>query len=286
MYKPFGLTLFLFLMACGESQMGNNKPIVQFQINDNIQNAIANSSVDFKKDCMLGICLYKYSLSFASGHRAAIAINPASSTSLQYNDGVGVTLGTYESETVNDAAIILGGVDPDSSHSLAMKYFRDQADGLLAKGWHRFIMPNEARLPGSQAKKFDSPRVVLDKPIGTGPWNDPALVLSQAEWLAMPMFSSWYFYKDGVYLTLRVQRENNESAPEEKGSYLFTLTVESEAEFYKSFFESDDREQWTTLLPAELNRMAQERAQTEARLKKMGIAIDENYQDPPIKALE
>ena len=32
--------------------------------------------------------------------------------------------------------------------------------------------------------------------------------------------------------------------------------------------------------------MAQERAQTEARLKQMGIAIDENYQDPPIKALE
>ena len=26
--------------------------------------------------------------------------------------------------------------------------------------------------------------------------------------------------------------------------------------------------------------------QTEARLKKMGIAIDEDYQDPPIKALE
>jgi len=32
--------------------------------------------------------------------------------------------------------------------------------------------------------------------------------------------------------------------------------------------------------------MAQERAQTEACLKKMGIAIDEDYQDPPIKALE
>ncbi|MFF5864579.1 hypothetical protein [Pseudomonas sp. NPDC012596] len=37
---------------------------------------------------------------------------------------------------------------------------------------------------------------------------------------------------------------------------------------------------------SKINRMAQERAQTEARLKKMGIAIDENYQDPPIKALE
>ena len=37
---------------------------------------------------------------------------------------------------------------------------------------------------------------------------------------------------------------------------------------------------------SKINRMAPERAQTEARLKKMGIAIDENYQDPPIKALE
>ncbi|MBI6927230.1 MULTISPECIES: hypothetical protein [Pseudomonas] len=36
----------------------------------------------------------------------------------------------------------------------------------------------------------------------------------------------------------------------------------------------------------ELKRMAHERAQTEARLRKMGISIDEDYQDPPIKALE
>ena len=64
------------------------------------------------------------------------------------------------------------------------------------------------------------------------------------------------------------------------------MDVRSEPEFYKDFLASDDREDWKKLLPAELKRMAQERAQTEARLKKMGIAIDEDYQDPPIKALE
>jgi len=100
------------------------------------------------------------------------------------------------------------------------------------------------------------------------------------------MISTWYFHKDGVYLLFRVQREDSEKAPQKMGSYLFTLTFESEAEFYKSFVKNEYREDWIKLLPAELNRMAQERAQTEARLKKMGIAIDEDYQDPPIKALE
>ncbi len=286
MYKISGLAIFILLAACGESQMGNNKPAIEFKINESIESAASNSSVEFQKDCMLGICLYEYSLSFAEGQRAVLTMNPHSSTSLHFDDAVAVTLGTYNSDIINDANITLGGVNQDSSHSLAMDYFRKLANGLLDQGWHRFIMQNEARISGDQAKKFDNPRSVLGKPIGTGPWSDPALVLTQEEWLAMPMFSNWYFYKDGIYLTLFVQREKSETAPEEQGSYLFTLTVESESEFYKGYFESEDREKWTTLLPAELKRMAQERAQTEARLKQMGIAIDENYQDPPIKALE
>ena len=111
--------------------------------------------------------------------------------------------------------------------------------------------------------------------------------LNAEEWLALPMINTWYFYKSGVYLLFRVQREKNTQAPQKFGSYLFTLNFESESEFYKGFVEGEkNRANWKTLVPAELKRMAQERAQTEARLKKMGIAIDETYQDPPIKALE
>lgn len=100
------------------------------------------------------------------------------------------------------------------------------------------------------------------------------------------MLSDWYFYKDGVYLTFSVQRENTPDSKQELGSYLFTLSFRSETEFYKSFIDSDDREHWKTLVPAELRKMAKERAAAESLLKKSGILIDENYQEPTISTLE
>ncbi len=266
--------------------MTANKPNVTFSLNDSIKNVLASSTMQLTKDCMLGICLYKYSLSFSEDNRAAVSINPKTTTSLKFEDAVSVTLGTYESDIVNDAEITLGGVSPNSPHAQAMGYFYQRVDNLLAQGWHRFIMPNEARIPGLEAKKFESTSRVLSKPVGTGPWLDPSLKLNLEEWLSLPMFNDWYFYKDGIYLILSMQRENSADSPREKGSYLFTLNARSESEFYKEFVASDDRDDWLKLIPEELKRMAQERAQTEARLKQMGIAIDEDYQDPPIKALE
>jgi len=286
MCKWMAFAVFLFLAACGGDEMNDEKPTIVFSINGDIETAQAGSSVKFNKDCMLGICLYKYSLSFNENRRADIAINPNTSTTLSVHDAVGVTLGTYRSDTINDAHITLGGVTPNSPHSQAMSYFYAQVESLLAKGWRRYIMPNEARVPGYEARKFETIDEVNGKPVGTGPWRDPSLKLSQPEWLSLPMFNDWYFYKDGIYLTLSMQRENSTNAPADNGSYLFTFDIRSEIEFYKDFVSSEEREDWISLLPAKLKRMAQERAQTEARLKKMGIAIDENYQDPPIKALE
>ncbi|WP_157893933.1 hypothetical protein [Pseudomonas cerasi] len=50
--------------------------------------------------------------------------------------------------------------------------------------------------------------------------------------------------------------------------------------------DSDDREHWKTLVPAELRKMAKERAAAESLLKKSGISIDKNYQEPTISILE
>lgn len=266
--------------------MNREKPTIRFELGAPVEKALGSSSEQFGKDCKLGICLYKYSLSFSRDRRATVLMNPKTTTSLNFEDAVSVTLGTDESDIVNDAEITLGGVSPNSPHAQAMGYFYQRVDNLLAQGWHRFIMPNEARIPGLEAKKFESTSRVLSKPVGTGPWLDPSLKLNLEEWLSLPMFNDWYFYKDGIYLILSMQRENSADSPREKGSYLFTLNARSESEFYKEFVASDDRDDWLKLIPEELKRMAQERAQTEARLKQMGIAIDENYQDPPIKALE
>ncbi|GLH33862.1 hypothetical protein BR1R5_32500 [Pseudomonas sp. BR1R-5] len=235
---------------------------------------------------MRRLCLYEFSLTFSEPLRADLEVI-SKTGNLEFNDIISTTLRTFDGNNIDKANITLGGVEPESEHTQAIDYFYRQVGKLQESGWLRYIFPDEARVSGSQAHKLNDARSILGVPVETGPWNDPTLKLTKEEWLAMPMFSSWYFYKDGTYLLLQVQRQKSEIAPEERGSYLFTLTFESETEFYKSFVEGEkDRKDWKALVPAELKRMAQERAQTEARLKKMGIAIDESYQDPPIKALE
>ncbi len=285
MFKYFSQFFFIVLVGCGGADMNTNKPNLEFEIGSPIMHSISASTGIYKKDCFLDICVYKFSLAFSEPLRANLSIK-AKSGELKFDDIVSASLGTYGSDIIGDANVTLGGVDPGSKHSEALHYFYQQIDKLHAEGWKRYIFQNEARLTGSQLKNFKEHNTILNQPVVTGPWVDPGLRLKVAEWLELPMFSSWYFYKDGVYLLFRVQREDSEKAPHENGSYLFTLTFESEAEFYKSFVKNEYRDDWIKLLPAELKRMAQERAQTEARLKKMGIAIDEDYQDPPIKALE
>ena len=285
MFKSLLIVLLLTLAACGDSGMITNKPSITFEVNTPVTNAFSASSVDFQKDCMLRLCMYEFSLAFSEPLRANLEAL-STTGALKFNDVIRTTLITFNGDNIDKANVTLGGVQPNSQHSEAIRYFYQQTEKLLAEGWVRYIFPNEARLSGAVAKEFEDPESILNHPVSTGPWADPNLRLNRNQWLALPIFSSWYFYKDGVYLLLRVQRENSAKSPNETGSYLFTFTFESEAEFYKGFVENKLREDWKQLLPAELKRMAQERAQTEARLKKMGIAIDEDYQDPPIKALE
>lgn len=286
MFKKIGYLFFILISACGEPSLSTNKPSIQFEIDTPVDAALSSSSAKFNKDCVQGLCLYKFSLSFANASRANLTIN-SGTDSLNFDDIVSTTLGTFESNIINYARVTLGGVPQDSEHHQAMRYFYEQVDKLRLAGWNRYIFQNEARISGEEAKKFENARSILGSPVGTGPWKDPALKLSAEDWLALPTINSWYFYKDGVYLLFRVQREKSTQAPQKIGSYLFTFNFESESEFYKGFVEGEkDRENWKSLVPPILKRMAQERAQTEARLKKMGIAIDESYQNPPIKALE
>ncbi len=284
MIKYASCAFFLALAGCGDANMSGEKPAIRFELDAPVENAFSGSSVQFQKDCMLGLCMYEYSLTFSEPLRADLEI-VSDAGSLKFDDVVSTKLTTFESDMVTSANVTLGGVKPDAEHTEAMMYHAQLLDKLRAEGWRRFILQNEARIPGTEAKKFKA-YTVLDKPVGTGPWDDPELRLTQKAWLSKRSLSNWYLQKDGVYLVLSVLRWDSEVAPQQKASYLFTLAFQSESEFYKDYFEGDDRERWTTLLPAELKRMAQERAQTEARLKKMGIAIDEDYQDPPIKALE
>lgn len=285
MRKIICAILFTTLTACGDSSMKKEELIIRSDLNGTIENMLSSSTASFDKDCNSSLCFYDFDIPAESTNKAT-AFLTSSGSPLIFNDVISAVFITHNGSMITDTNLILGGVTENSRHTEAAIYFYETLDKMKAAGWQRYIFPGEARIRGTEAKKFDRFDEVLGVPVSTGPWKDPALKLNQADWLAMPTINSWYFYKNGSYLQLRVQRENSLQAPQERGSYLISLNFQTEAEFYKSFVESDDREKWTSLLPAELKRMAQERTQTEARLKKMGIAIDEDYQDPPIKALE
>jgi len=265
--------------------MNQNTPSVTFTLNDSIDNILATASMKLTKDCNSTICFYEFSASSKSKNKGTAIIDPGSQP-LILNDIVSAAFITHTTSSIGKANIRIAAFPSNSEHIKSLDYFNNTLAKLKAAGWQRYIFPNEARIPGFEAKKFNTFDEVLGIPVGTGPWGDPALQLSEADWLSKPTIKTWHFYKDGNYLLLRVQRENSPQAPLERGSYLFSLNFETEAEFYKNFVPNENQDDWVKLLPTELKHMAQERAQTEARLKQMGIAIDENYQDPPIKALE
>ena len=285
MPRPVIIVMFAALHGCGNSEMKNDRPTIKINFHEPIQSLLPQSTAPLSKDCNSDICFFEFDTSSASPNTAVLTFE-SSNQPMVFDDVISAALVSYKSDTLLNSYVTLNGAAPNSEHELAMNYFSELQDKLSKAGWQRYIYPNEARIPATEISKFKDVDEVLGIPVATGPWRDPTLGLNKNGWLSMPMFSNWLLYRDNEYLKVTVQRENGAQAPREKGSYLFTLTFRREADFYKGFVDDEDRENWKALVPAELKRMAQERAQTEARLKKMGIAIDEDYQDPSIKALE
>ncbi|MEE4677887.1 hypothetical protein V2K57_26565 [Pseudomonas alliivorans] len=264
--------------------MNTGKSEIELALDSSIETTLSSTAVKLVKDCDSHFCNYQFSVPSASDDLIKAKVITKGNT-LNLENIHNITIVTTPSGTITEFDIYAAGVPQDSKHEDAMSYFYRQVHNLGSSGWHRYIYPDEARISGSQASKFASKDEVLGNAVSTGPWNDPGLQLSKTEWNALPAISTWMFHNGNQYLYLRVQRENNSDSPQDRGSYLFTMTFKSESEFYKEFIENESREQWKELLPDELNRMAQARKNTETQLKKMGIEIDERYENPKISAL-
>ncbi|MFK0314562.1 hypothetical protein ACIQUF_25455, partial [Pseudomonas sp. NPDC090233] len=284
MRKPLIFLLFSALLGCENSEMKNDNPTIKINFDEPVQSLLSKSTAPLSRDCNGDLCFFEFDIPSDHPNKAVVIIE-SKSQPMVFDDVISAALMTHKSDTLSNSYITLNGVKPNSEHELAMDYFNELIAKLSKAGWQRYIYPNEARIPATEASKFKDIEEVLGSSVSTGPWQDPTLKLDKDQWLSFPMFSNWLMYRGNLYLKVTVQRENDPDAPKETGSYLFTLTFKSERDFYQGFLDDEDRGKLTTLLPAELKCMAQERAQTEARLKKMGIAIDEDYQDPPIKAL-
>ncbi len=279
------IAVFILLTGCEASDMNTKNREVELSLGVSIDTVLASTSVKLRKDCDDTMCLYQFMVPSKSSELITIKIRSASSI-LAIENVSSTTIVTNPLGLITDIDVYVAGVSTNAKHEDAMAYFYQQVQNLNAAGWQRYIFPNEARIPGTEAGKFTNINEVLGKNVGTGPWMDPNLKLTKQVWVSLPMINTWMFYSGHEYLDLMVQRENSKDDPQNRGSYLFTWTFKSESEFYAEFVRAEDHARWRELLPAELTRMGKERQKTEAQLKKMGIKIDENYKDakPPVEA--
>jgi len=279
------IAAFILLTGCEASDMNTKNREIELSLGVSIDTVLASTSVKLRKDCDDTMCLYQFIVPSKSSELITVKVRSAS-TILAIENVSSTTIVTNPLGLITDIDVYVAGVSTNAKHEDAMAYFYQQVQNLNAAGWQRYIFPNEARIPGTEAGKFTNINEVLGKNVGTGPWMDPNLKLTKQVWVSLPMINTWMFYSGHEYLDLMVQRENSKDDPQNRGSYLFTWTFKSESEFYAEFVRAEDHARWRELLPAELTRMGKERQKTEAQLKKMGIKIDENYKDakPPVEA--
>lgn len=284
----FGL-LFLVIVLCGcDGAFAPPPPItrtVQVWLGDSPGQMKAVLGDDLTRDCNDMLCWYDFTKPSKSGNVLKLFLGGDKPFTLDRVFSFSTPVYKENHERIDEIHINPLGLPEDSLHADSRVWFYQLIDQLQAAGWQRFIYQDNPRLPGSEADNAGRIEQALKIPTLATPLNDPSLHLDNAKWLALPFLSDWYFYRGNEYLQLSVQRDNSETAPGERGTYLFTLTFRSEERLYQGYFEYQDRDRWKTLLPALLKKMATQRAEQETQLRAMGIKIDESYRDPEIRAL-
>lgn len=163
---------------------------------------------------------------------------------------------------------------------------RDKAMEILASlraaGWERYLHPDDPRLTGEQAWRYDTSLV------GALYSLDSTYAPTLDEWRTLvKKRPRWVFQADGAYLQFVADEWAVGRFPG-KSVFLFSIEIETEYAFYGINFAGGDRQkinQWKTHVPSELPKYRALRAEAEAALVTQGYTIDTSYQDPPIKAL-
>lgn len=283
----FLLLLFtLLLTACDQ----DNKPqtrAVHVWLGDPLSQLASVLGKDLTTDCDDQLCFYRFFRPVRSGDVLNLMLGGEKKFQI---DGIfSLTVVLYKSDDngrINSLSFSPVGLPEDALHSDVKRYFYQLVDKLQAADWQRFIGQQAPRLPGSEVANTERIEKALAAPTLSLPYNDPTLRLNMQQWLELPMLCDWYFYRGNDYLILSFLRNDSETAPGDRGTYLITLKFISEQRQYSRYFEYEVGDRWKTRLPGLLKEMAKARAAQEQQLRKMGIHIDESYRDPDIFALK
>lgn len=282
--KSLLLFLLVLLSGCDNASAPVTRT-VKVWLGDSVEPMQAALGKDLTRDCDETMCWYNFTKPSKSGNVLNLVLGGDRPFGIDRVFSFSAPVYKENHDRFDEINIYPLGLPEDSLLADSRVWFYQLVGRLQAAGWQRFITQNEPRLPGSEAANATRIEQVMTASSLSTPLNDPSSPLNNAQWLALPFLSDWYFYRGNEYLTLSAQRENSKTAPAERGTYLFTLAFRSEEQTYQDYFKYEDHHRWKTLLPALLKKMATQRAQQEARLRAAGIRIDENYRDPVIRAL-
>tara|TARA_R110000796_G_scaffold141183_3_gene257360 strand:+ start:1470 stop:2369 length:900 start_codon:yes stop_codon:yes gene_type:complete len=270
-----------------EPYMSDN-PKIQIRLEQSIDELLKSSPLPFAKDCLepVGMCWYEVSKRFAAldlpsveiiqGHHE-LHLDQVTQLTVVINEALGTD--------IQNISMVVRGLPDDSPHEAQKAFIYQLIFQLGAAGWQHVYHPGDPRIPGTEADKIDTPRLIFGQFVASHPWLDPQHEPSLEHWLKVGNFYNWFFHNAGAYLHLKAQRRNSRAAPADTGTYLISLEFLSESAKWRGDFEQMDKDNWQQLLPERLQQYRQQREALEAQARQAGIVIDESYQDPPIKAL-
>jgi len=291
--KFYGLLIFLLLAACGDSDkvgtvsMANKTQLINVEIGEEISNLLSSSPVSFSKECIsdVDMCWYKVKKSFGDEDLPSVEVNK--SLRLDQVASVSTAVDGEVGTTVENLDLSVRSLPDGSKHDEYRAFLYDLIKDIKKAGWVHYYAPSDPRISGSQIGKINSADEVMGDSVLSHPWLDPNYNLDHERWLKVGKFYNWHFYKDGNHLTLQAWRRDSDAAPDERGTYLVSLSFTTEREYWSAAFtEAEDKKRWKELLPAKMKEYAAIRKSREDKAEKAGIKIDSSYQDPTIKALK
>jgi hypothetical protein len=263
---------------------------VELTLGGSVEESLRSSPVEISDDCSerLNLCFHSFDFPSASKKLPAVSIkNGVDVLSLDQVAGLDIFNNAKRMKGKLEAIdLTLRGVPSRSDISLAKTFAYSTIANIRNAGWARYIHPSDPRISGAGDDKISDCNALLDGETSGHPCFDPGYEMSDQQWMALGMFSYWYFHKDGYYLTFKAWRSRDRVDPPREASYLFTLSFESEQEYWVDNFEGDDRLRWKELLPAILVEYQARREIMEREAELAGMTIDRSYKNPRVFALE
>jgi hypothetical protein len=185
---------------------------------------------------------------------------------------------TYPAEGISGFSISMG-LPPRNNvlHDDARLKFYTLLQRIQKAGWQRWIDPSMPRLDGADALRYQMSEIEN----GSGLMSlDPSYVPSLDIWMKIEDMTGWRFYLNGVYMKVQLMRDGEKMDPNLPGAYFLSLELESNDSFQRSALAFQDRKLWKELYPAVRKKQAEERTNSEEKLRSLGFKIDTEYHNP------